>query len=120
MSKKYAILQIAYFFDIIYLLMLKGVDILLLLKLSELETPRVLSKKLAEELFLSETDVASSLKRCKASGLLYWSDMEKRVNRAGLLEFLVHGFRYVFPIQSGSLTRGVRTGSSHGRCRCDR
>lgn len=112
MSKKSAILHIAYFFDIIYLLMLRGIDILLLLKLSGLDGPRIPSKKLAEELSLSESDVAASIKRCKASGLLYLSDLEKRVNRSGLLEFLVHGFRYVFPAETGSLTRGVPTSTA--------
>jgi hypothetical protein len=67
-------------------------------------------KKLAEELFLSESDVGKAQQRCKASGLLHLSDMEKRVNRGGLLEFLIHGFRYAFPLQMGTLTRGVPTG----------
>jgi len=89
--------------------MLKEVDILLLLKLSEVEGPRVPSRKLAGDLFLSENDVAQSLKRCHASGLLYRTDAEKRVNRAALFELLAHGFRYLFPVKMGSMTRGVPT-----------
>lgn len=90
--------------------MLKGIDILLLLKLSVLNGPRIPAKKLAEELFISESDIGKAQQRCKVSGLLYLSDMEKRVNRSGLVEFLTHGFRYAFPAQMGTLTRGIRTG----------
>jgi len=90
--------------------MINGLDIMLLLKLSSQKEPRVQSKKLAEELFITPSEVTQSLKRCKNSGLLYWSDLEKRVNRVGLLEFLSHGFRYVFPAERGSMTRGMPTG----------
>jgi DNA-binding MarR family transcriptional regulator len=48
-----------------------GQDIALLLKLCLLEGPRILSKKLSEELFLSPADVSKSLNRCRESGLLY-------------------------------------------------
>jgi len=89
--------------------MLKGIDLVLLLKLSVLSGHRIPAKKLAEELFLSESDIGKAQQRCKASGLLYLSDMEKRVNRSGLLEFLTHGFRYAFPVQMGTLTRGIPT-----------
>lgn len=34
------------------------------------------------------------------------------MNRAALLELLVHGLKYVFPPQRGRLTRGVPTGAS--------
>jgi hypothetical protein len=90
--------------------MINGLDMLLLLKLSTYKESRVASKKLAEDLFLTPSEVSRSLRRCKASGLLHLSDLERRVNRAGLLEFLSHGFRYVFPAKKGSLTRGVPTG----------
>ena len=86
-----------------------GQDIAILLKICLLEGPRVLSKRLSEELFLSTADVSKSLNRCKDSGLLYWSDLEKRVNRSALLEFLAHGMRYVFPPKRGTLVRGVPT-----------
>lgn len=70
------------------------------------------SRKLAEDLFISPSEVSASLKRCKAAGLIYWSDAEKRVNRTGLVEFLSHGLRYVFPAARGSLTRGIPTASA--------
>jgi hypothetical protein len=89
-----------------------GQDIALLLKICLLEGPRILSKKLAEELFLSPAEVSKSLNRCKDSGLLYWSDLEKRVNRSALLDFLAYGMRHVFPPRRGGLVRGVPTATA--------
>ena len=40
------------------------------------------------------------------------SDLEKRVNRSALLEFLSHGLRYVFPPEKGTLTRGIPTAAA--------
>jgi len=89
-----------------------GQDIALLLKLCLLEGPKILSKKLAEELFLSSAEVSKSLKRCKEAGLLYRSDLEKRVNRSALLDFLAYGMRYVFPPKRGVLVRGLPTAAA--------
>jgi hypothetical protein len=89
-----------------------GQDIAVLLKLTLRTGPRVLSKDLASELFLSTAEISNSLRRCKESGLLYLSDLEKRVNRPGLLEFLSHGMRYAFPAQKGGLVRGLPTGAA--------
>jgi hypothetical protein len=110
---KFAIcnLQITNIFDTITTHML-GQDIPVLLKLCLLEGPRILSKKLSEELFLSPADVSKSLNRCKDSGLLYWSDLEKRVNRSALLDFLAYGMRHVFPPKRGALVRGVPTAAA--------
>jgi hypothetical protein len=87
-----------------------GQDIVILLKLALHEGPRVLSKELANELFLAPSEMSKALNRCRDAGLLYMSDYEKRVNRSALLEFLAHGMRYVFPPERGSLTRGLPTG----------
>jgi hypothetical protein len=89
-----------------------GQDIAILLKLSLHNEKRVLSSHLAAEIFLSPSEVSKALHRCKQSELLYWTDDEKRVNRSALVEFIVHGMRYVFPPERGTLTRGVPTGAS--------
>jgi len=86
-----------------------GQDIALLLKICLLEGPKILSKTLADELFLPPGEVSKALHRCKDSGLLYWSDLEKRVNRSALLDFLAYGLRHVFPPKRGALVRGVPT-----------
>jgi hypothetical protein len=89
-----------------------GQDIALLLKICLLERPKILSKTLADELFLPPGEVSKSLNRCKDSGLLYWSDLEKRVNRSALLDFLAYGLRHVFPPKRGALVRGVPTAAA--------
>ena len=89
-----------------------GHDIAVLLKLSLQEGSRVLSKKLADELFVPPSEISKSLYRCKDAGLLYWSDLEKRVNRPALAEFLSHGMRYVFPPERGGLVRGIPTAAA--------
>jgi len=91
--------------------MIMGPDILLLLKLALAGNARIASKRLAEDLFLSPSEISISLKRCKGSRLLNVSDIDKQVNRAGLLEFLIHGLKYVFPGERGELIRGIPTAS---------
>jgi len=89
--------------------MLNGLDILVLLKLSLQEEKSAPSKKLADELTVEPSEIARSLKRSRNSGLVNLVGRENRVNRTALLEFLVHGLRYVFPARTGSMTRGVLT-----------
>ncbi|MGO9433879.1 MAG: winged helix-turn-helix domain-containing protein [Terracidiphilus sp.] len=91
---------------------MQGQDIALLLKLAIEDDPRLQSKKLAESLSISRSEVSKALRRCVDAGLLYVSGAEKRVNRSGLLEFLAHGLRYVFPPVRGSMIRGVPTAAS--------
>jgi hypothetical protein len=88
---------------------MQGQDIALLLKLAIEDESRVLSKNLAESLFISPSEVSKSLKRSAESGLLHIVNGEKRVNRSALLEFLSHGLKYVFPPAKGSLARGIPT-----------
>jgi hypothetical protein len=92
--------------------MILGQDIGILFKLSLQKNTQILSKQLAEDLFLLPSEVTKSLRRCRDAGLLYWSDAEKRVNRAGLLEFLAHGLKYVFPAERGGMVRGIPTSIS--------
>jgi hypothetical protein len=91
---------------------MQGQDVALLLKLATLIKPTVPSKELAASLFISPSEVSKSLKRCVAAGLLYVSDLEKRVNGTALMEFLAHGLKYVFPPVRGSMVRGVPTAAA--------
>ncbi len=58
---------------------------------------------------MSPSEVHASVKRARASGLLYGPGLENRLNVAALEEFLTHGLKYVFPAERGGLTRGVAT-----------
>lgn len=67
---------------------------------------------LAHELGMSASEVHSAVKRASIAQLLVprpdlgmWT-----VQRRNLLEFLLHGLRYVFPEQRGAETRGIPTG----------
>jgi hypothetical protein len=91
---------------------MQGQDVALLLKLAIQNEPQVPSKDLAESLFISPSEVSKSLKRSADSGMLHIANGEKRVNRSALMEFLSHGFKYVFPSARGSLVRGVPTATS--------
>lgn len=90
---------------------IKPQDILMLLKIS------LWSKKkgwrnldLAGELGLSPFEISVGLERAHRSGFL---DASKRMLlRSALLEFLLHGLKYVYPIQPGPLNRGIPTAHS--------
>ena len=65
---------------------------------------------LAKELNLSPFEVSIGLERCRKSGFL---DIEKRdLKRSALLEFLIHGLKYAFPVEPGPLCRGIPTAHS--------
>lgn len=65
---------------------------------------------LAMALGMSQSEVTNSLERSRKVGLI--DDGKRHVFRKGLLEFLEHGIRYVFPAQPGPLVRGVPTAYS--------
>ena len=86
---------------------LKAQDVLVAVKLAA-ATPGPWSyPQLAAALGMSASAVHASVRRCVASGLLA---RESHVpNRAALLEFLVHGLKYAFPIERHGITRGLPT-----------
>lgn len=60
---------------------------------------------------ISKTQVGESLKRCIKSGLAK-PDRKygiPRANDKNLLEFIIYGLKYVFPVRAGELTRGIAT-----------
>jgi hypothetical protein len=88
---------------------LKPQDIVVLLKLSLVGDERPPYLKIANEVHMYPSEVYTSVKRARASQLLQGPEMQDRLNRSALLEFLVHGIRYAFPAEKGSLTRGIPT-----------
>lgn len=69
-------------------------------------------RPLAESTGISKTQVGLALQRCYDVGLAKPDRLSgvPRVNHKALLEFVVHGLRYVFPAKPGELTRGIATG----------
>ncbi len=85
---------------------LKPQDIVVLLKLLVLKEDWSY-RSLAHELFMSTGEVHNAIDRAARAQLF---DPELRRPRIQALEeFLVHGIKYAFPAERGSLTRGTPT-----------
>lgn len=73
---------------------------------------------LADSLGMDHAQVHRALKNSVASGLIQGTRVGHRVayraNHAALVEFLLHGVRYVFPPVRGGNTRGLATGYAAG------
>ncbi len=68
-------------------------------------------RALAEATGISKSEVSQALQRNYAAGLARIDRKTglPRVHVDALLEFLVHGLRYVFPVKPGPLVRGMAT-----------
>lgn len=87
--------------------MLRAQDILVLLKLASGGNVPWRQQDLAVALKLSQAEIHNTLRRSALAGL--FEPESRRVQRQALLEFLVHGLKYVFPAQLGGRARGVPT-----------
>lgn len=89
---------------------LKPQDLLVLLKVAANPARRWTYAALGEALVMSASETHASVKRAVASGLAIapargeWSPV-----RPNLLEFVLHGVRYVWPATVGPVKRGVPT-----------
>ena len=90
--------------------MLKSQDIVLALKLVALDGAAWTYPTVAQSLGTPVSAVHQSFQRLVAASLA--DPLARRVSRAALHEFLVHGVRYVFPGVRGAQTRGMLTGSN--------
>lgn len=89
-------------------MLLKPQDVFILLKLASLGETEWTYSGLAHELGMSASEVHKGVKRAVAARLMDAS--RQRPILGALEEFLVHGVRYAFPPDRGSLTRGLATG----------
>lgn len=90
--------------------MLKPQDILAILKVHSWDSTNWTYSSLAQSLGMSASEVHAALERCEAAGL--YNGENRRILKQALLEFLVHGLRYVFYAQPGPLSRGLPTAHS--------
>jgi hypothetical protein len=89
---------------------LKPQDVLVSVKLALLPVAeRPTYAGLASSLRMSASEVHGAVKRAKAAKLLNDLDSTLRVDRRALLEFLIHGVKYAFPAERGTLVRGIPT-----------
>ena len=85
-------------------------DIVILLKLSILDSKILRFSNIAEALFISASEVSESLERSRMAGLV--SEDKREVYKESLIEFLQGGLKYVFPAIPGSTVRGMPTAHS--------
>jgi hypothetical protein len=90
--------------------MLKPQDIVVLLKIHSYGNHDWRYAELASNLSMSASEVHAALKRAQLAGLYEASSRQLR-NQA-ILEFLIHGLKYVFHAQPGPLSRGIPTAHS--------
>ena len=89
---------------------LKPQDIVVLLKLcGYAPSDRPSYSIMGAELWMSASEVHSAVKRLKESRLLHGAGLDERPNLNAIEEFLIHGVKYSFPAERGSLTRGIPT-----------
>lgn len=89
---------------------LKPQDVLILLKIVALNEKSWFHHTLAEDLYMSQSEISQSLTRSSYAGLL--DVTKKKVNRIALKEFLIYGISYVFPQRPGPIVRGMLTAHS--------
>jgi hypothetical protein len=90
--------------------MLKPQDIVVLLKLHLWQGQDWTYESLAKSLDMSNSEVHAALKRCEMATL--YNVKSRRVHKQPLLEFIIHGLRYVFFAQPGAISRGMPTAHS--------
>jgi DNA-binding MarR family transcriptional regulator len=89
---------------------LRPQDLLVLLKIISLNNDRWRMTDLANELFMSQSEISEALFRDRYAGLV--NDSKRLVHRESLLELLTHGVKYVFPQKPGAVVRGIPTAHS--------
>ncbi|MCP4699812.1 MAG: hypothetical protein GY862_23620 [Gammaproteobacteria bacterium] len=89
---------------------LKPQDVLVVLKLVALNGRSLTYKALARALFMSASEVHAAIERAQAARLLNpHQDSGRKPVRKSLLEFLIHGVKYVYLPKRGMITRGIPT-----------
>lgn len=87
--------------------MLKPQDIVIVLKILAKGGQNWAQGSLAVELGMSASEVNAGIKRSLASGLLRKKNQKVIPVKQAIEEFLIHGLKYVFPVERGEPTRGI-------------
>ncbi len=91
---------------------LKAQDIVVALKLCVIGNRPWTYAQLAADVSLSASEVNAAVKRLLRSCLLrspVGQEARPQPNRDAISEFLLHGLRFVFPVQPGAIVRGLPT-----------
>lgn len=93
-------------------MVLKPQDVLVALNWAVHPNVRWTFPGIAKALGISSSEAHASVKRALQSRLMYRigdAPASVRVARENLLEFLIHGLKYVFPAERAGVTRGMPT-----------
>lgn len=88
--------------------MLKPQEIFILVALANRENSEWTYDQLGADLEMPASQVFKSLERAEVAGLFVKD--KRRVIRRNLVEFLIHGVKYAFPVRTGSMVRGIPAG----------
>lgn len=88
-------------------MILKPQDIFILLKLVSLGKAQWSYASLARDLYMSTSEVHAGMRRAVAAHLM--GPQKGHLLKKSFEEFLIHGIKYAFPPDHGSLTRGLPT-----------
>lgn len=86
-------------------------DIAILLKIIAIGESDWRLQSLSDSMSISLSEISESLNRSRIAGLIDYR--KEQINRQNLFEFLIHGIKYVFPAEPGSLAKGIPTAHSH-------
>lgn len=89
--------------------MLKPQDIVIVVKILAKGQQGWAQGSLALEIGMSASEVNAGIKRSSLAGLLRKKNDKVVPVKKSIEEFLVHGLKYVFPVERGEPTRGIPT-----------
>jgi|SRR5690606_12455528 len=93
---------------------LKPQDLVVALKVLTIGKAKWNQRELALSLGMSLSEVNGAIRRAIRSGLMVGNAIRRQSPRSvpyALKEFIIHGVRYSFPVERGSITRGVPSGA---------
>ena len=88
---------------------LQAIDVLVILKLAAIGRPAAPVRLLADELGLSKSAVALSVRRLEALGLLRGEGDTRRINKLALRHCLENAIRWIAPAEVGGSRVGLLT-----------
>ena len=91
--------------------MMRPHDILIICKIIVNDRPDWKQTQLADDLFMSQSEISASLRRSDQARLL--NKAEKVLYPQNIQDFLFYGFPYVFPAKLGPVQKGIKTSQSH-------
>ena len=86
-------------------------DIVVLLKIIAFGKNEWQMRNIAEQLYLSPSEITESINRSQIAGLI--DETKKKVRNQRLLLFLQNGLQFVFPQHPGTMVNGIATAHAH-------